>query len=111
MPATPGEGIRRYWSSADADIVGSRNLSGIKSKVIDALTDKVIEAPDRQSQLVAARTLDRVLRVGRYWVPQWYKASHNLAYWDIFARPKAKPRYARAVVDTWWRDPAKPEPE
>lgn len=111
MSPTPGEDIRRYWSSADADIAGSRNLSGIKSKVIDALTDKVIEAESRESQLVAARALDRALRAGRYWVPQWYKASHNLAYWDIFARPKTKPRYARGIVDTWWRDPVKPEPE
>lgn len=111
MPATPGETIRRYWSSADADIPGSRNLSGIKSKVIDALSDRVIEAASREEQIIAARALDRVLRAGRYWVPQWYKPSHNLAYWDIFARPKTKPRYARAIVDTWWRDPAKTEPQ
>jgi len=111
MPVTLDESIRRYWSSADADISGSNNMSGIKSKVIDALTDRVIGAASRAEQIIAARALDRVLRAGRYWVPQWYKGSHNLAYWDIFGRPKTKPRYARGIVDTWWRDPARPEPE
>ncbi len=107
MPMTPGEIIRRYWSSDDAAIPGSRNLSGIADKVIDALSDKVIQAKSRKQQITAARALDRVLRAGRYWVPQWNKATHNLALWDEFARPKTKPRYARGIVDTWWIDPEK----
>ena len=50
------------------------------------------------------RPLDRVIRTGRYWVPHWYKASHWLAYWDVFGRPATKPRYARGVSETWWYD-------
>jgi microcin C transport system substrate-binding protein len=46
--------------------------------------------------------LDRVIRSGRYWVPHWYKASHWLAYWDVFGRPASKPRYARGIPETWW---------
>jgi len=45
-----------------------------------------------------------VIRTGRYWVPHWYKASHWLAYWDVFGRPATKPRYARGVSETWWYD-------
>jgi microcin C transport system substrate-binding protein len=45
-----------------------------------------------------------VIRSGRYWVPHWYKASHWLAYWDVFGRPAIKPRYARGVPETWWYD-------
>ncbi|HHK74090.1 MAG TPA: ABC transporter substrate-binding protein, partial [Rhizobiales bacterium] len=102
MPPTPGEEILRYWSSADANIKGSRNLSGIASPAVDALTQKVIQAKSRKEQVIAARALDRVLRAGRYWVPQWFKASHTLAFWDEFGRPKTKPRYARGIVETWW---------
>jgi hypothetical protein len=51
--------------------------------------------------------LDRVIRAGRYWVPQWYLASHRIAYWDVFARPERQPRYYRGIPDTWWADPAK----
>jgi microcin C transport system substrate-binding protein len=40
-------------------------------------------------------------------VPQWYKASHWIAYWDVFGRPPAQPRYSRGIPDTWWYDAAK----
>ena len=40
-------------------------------------------------------------------VPQWFKASHTIAYWDLFGRPAIKPKYARGVLDTWWWNPAK----
>jgi microcin C transport system substrate-binding protein len=56
---------------------------------------------------VAGRALDRVLRAGHYWVPQWNKASHTLAHWDKFARPAVKPAFDRGIVDTWWFDAAK----
>jgi microcin C transport system substrate-binding protein len=45
-----------------------------------------------------------VIRTGRYWVPHWYKASHWLAYWDVFGWPATKPRYARGIPETWWYD-------
>ncbi len=113
--ATPGVEVRNYWSSEAAETSGSFNLSGIADPVVDALMTKVIEAEDRDDQVLAARALDRVLRAGFYWVPHWYKASHTLAFWDVFARPETAPRYARGgmstdkrgVLDTWWIDPDK----
>ena len=63
---------------------------------------RVIAAHSRPALLAACKALDRVIRSGRYWVPHWYKASHWLAYWDVFGRPKAQPRYARGIPDTWW---------
>ena len=36
-----------------------------------------------------AARFDRVFRAGRYWVPQWYRATHPVAYWDVFDHPKA----------------------
>ena len=54
--------------------------------------------------MTACKALDRVIRSGRYWVPHWYKASHWLAYWDVFGRPATKPRYARGIPETWWYD-------
>jgi microcin C transport system substrate-binding protein len=44
------------------------------------------------------------VRAGRYWIPHWHKASHWLAYWDMFARPATKPRYGRGIPETWWYD-------
>jgi microcin C transport system substrate-binding protein len=100
--STPGDSLRSYFSSQAAAMRGSQNLAGISDPVIDALIDKIIAADSRMSLTTACRVLDRVIRTGCYWVPHWYKASHWLAYWDVFSRPATKPRYARGVPETWW---------
>jgi microcin C transport system substrate-binding protein len=105
--STPGDSLRSYLSSQAAGIHGSQNLAGIADPVIDALIDKIIAADSRAALTVACRALDRVFRAGRYWIPHWYKASHWIAYWDVFGRPATKPRYLRGVPDTWWADPGK----
>jgi microcin C transport system substrate-binding protein len=100
----PGDSLRSYFSSQAAATKGSRNLAGIADPAVDALIEKIIAANTRDELVIAARALDRVLRSGYYWVPHWYKASHWVAYWDMFGRPPAKPRYARGIPDTWWYD-------
>jgi microcin C transport system substrate-binding protein len=37
-------------------------------------------------------------------VPHWYKAAHNLAFWDKFSRPATSPKYDPGIIDTWWYD-------
>jgi microcin C transport system substrate-binding protein len=102
--STPGDSLRSYFSSQAAALRGSQNLAGISDPVIDALIDKIIAADSRTSLTTACKVLDRVIRTGRYWIPHWYKASHWLAYWDVFGRPATKPRYARGIPETWWYD-------
>ena len=68
------------------------------------LIDKAIAANDRVALNTACQALDRVLRVGHYWVSAWYKPSHWIAHWDTFSRPATKPRYARGAPETWWYD-------
>jgi microcin C transport system substrate-binding protein len=105
--STPGDSLRSYFSSQSAALSGSNNLAGIADPVIDALIDAVIAANSRPDLVTACRALDRVIRAGRYWIPNWYKASHWIAYWDVFGRPPAQPRYFRGIPDTWWHDPHK----
>jgi microcin C transport system substrate-binding protein len=102
--STPGDSLRSYFSSQAAALRGSQNLAGISDPVIDELIEKIIAADSRTSLTTACKVLDRVIRTGRYWVPHWYKASHWLAYWDVFGRPATKPRYARGIPETWWYD-------
>jgi microcin C transport system substrate-binding protein len=104
---TPGIEMRNYWGSETANMDGSPNLAGIKDPVIDALIEKVVDAKSRAELVTATRAIDRVLRAGHYWVPQWYKAAHHIAYWDKFSFPETKPKYSRGVPDTWWFDAAK----
>jgi microcin C transport system substrate-binding protein len=104
---TPGVELRSFWSSEAAKTDGSSNLAGISDPAIDALIAKVIQARSREELNTATRALDRVLRIGHYWVPHWYKGAHNIVYWDKYRRPAVKPRYERGVTHTWWYDAEK----
>ncbi len=104
---TPGPELRAFWSSEAARSNGSFNLAGIQDPVVDALIDKILTARNRDELRTACHAIDRVLRAGHYWVPQWYKAAHHLAVWDKFAAPATKPKYDRGIEDTWWYDKEK----
>jgi microcin C transport system substrate-binding protein len=102
--STPGDGLRSFFSSQAAATKGLQNLAGVADPAMDALIEKIIAAETRPQLITACRALDRLFRAGRYWVPQWFKATHWIAYWDLFARPATKPRYARGAPETWWYD-------
>jgi microcin C transport system substrate-binding protein len=102
--STPGDSLRSYFSSQSATLKGSYNLAGIADPAADALIETIIAAETRPALVTACRALDRVIRAGRYWIPQWYKPSHWIAYWDVFGRPPAQPRYFRGIPETWWYD-------
>jgi microcin C transport system substrate-binding protein len=114
MSATPGDGMRPFFSSQAAKTKGSYNLAGIANPAIDALIEKIIGANSRADLTVACRAFDRVFRAGRYWVPQWYRTDHPLAYWDVFDHPKVLPRYqvdgyssSLGERTLWWSNPDK----
>ena len=100
--ATPGDSLRTYFSSQAAATKGSQNLAGIADPAVDALVDAIIAAKTRDELTTACRALDRVIRAGRYWIPHWYKASHWIAYWDVFGWPAAQaalfPRHSGNLV-------------
>jgi microcin C transport system substrate-binding protein len=109
MSATPGDGMRPFFTSQAAATKGSYNLAGIANPAIDALIEKIIGADNRADLTVACRAFDRVFRAGRYWVPQWYRTSHPIAYWNLFGHPAKLPRYAQGVgaPEIWWSEPGK----
>ena len=107
LPQTPGVELKAFFGSQSAKAPGSYNLSGLALKPVDVLIDKMIKAKSREELKTAARALDRVLRVEHFWVPHWSKQSYNLVYWNIFGRPKTKPKYDRGVITTWWIDSQK----
>jgi microcin C transport system substrate-binding protein len=109
MSPTPGDSLRPYFSSQAAATKGSYNLAGVANPAIDALVEKAIGAETREDLTTACRALDRVFRAGRYWIPQWYRSTHPIAYWDQFSHPEKSPRYAQGVgaPENWWYDAAK----
>ena len=98
---SPGAELLSYFGSETADQFGTLNASGIKDPVVDALLLEVLSAKDREQLTVATRALDRILLWGHYMVPQWYKGTHHIVYWNFFDRPVVKPKYAIGF-DTWW---------
>jgi microcin C transport system substrate-binding protein len=104
---TPGDDLRIVYGSEAAASPGSRNIAGIADPAVDAMIQMLGNAKTRQDLNIACRVLDRILRAGRYWVPMWYKNESLVAYWDIFSRPQATPKYATGAPDIWWVDPAK----
>jgi microcin C transport system substrate-binding protein len=101
---TPGDSLRPYFTSQSAATKGSYNLSGVANPAIDALVEKAIAAETRQDLNTACRALDRLFRAGRYWIPQWYRTTHPIAYWDQFGHPPKPAKYAQSVgaPDNWW---------
>ncbi|WP_192845807.1 extracellular solute-binding protein [Aureimonas sp. AU22] len=99
---SPGNEQRDFWSSAAAGQPGSRNSPGIRNPVVDAIIEKIIYAPDRDSLVAATHALDRVLLWNFYVVPQYHNPSVWLAWWDKFGMPEKRPAYAGVDPFSWW---------
>lgn len=97
-----GNEQREFWGSEKADIAGSRNYIGIKSKPIDEIIEKIIRAKSREELLAYSHALDRMLLAGYYVIPQWHSDHFNLAYWKKLERPKTLSPLTPGVSDTWW---------
>ncbi|MEO1551013.1 MAG: ABC transporter substrate-binding protein, partial [Pseudomonadota bacterium] len=104
MSLSPSLSLRTIFGSDGANNKGTPNYSGVADPGVDALIERVIASDTREDMQAAVRALDRTLRAMHIWVPQWYKGSHNIAYWDVFGRPDIKPPYDRGVMGTWWID-------
>ncbi len=105
---SPGNEQREMWTSAAADLKGSRNYIGIKNPAIDTLVDRVVFATNRDDLVAATHALDRALLWNYYVVPQWYSDQINVAYWNKFGIPEKQPDYVGVDTASWWIDSAKP---
>lgn len=103
---SPGNEQRDFWSSDAAGREGSRNLTGIRSKVVDELIEKLIAAPDRDALIAACRALDRVLQWQHLVIPHFHAGYDRIAYWDKFGQPKVTPTRGTQFL-TWWVVPEK----
>ena len=102
---TPGSELEQYFGSESAKF-SIFNLAGFSSEAVDSLIDSVTAAEDRTTLDDATRALDRVLRAEVFWVPQWFKNTHTVAYYDMYRYPENLPPYALGTLDFWWFDQA-----
>ena len=100
---TPGAELEQYFGSESADF-SIFNLAGYGSAAADRLIETVKAAKTRDALDDAIRALDRVLRAETFWVPQWFRNIHTVAYYDMYRYPETLPPYALGTLDFWWFD-------
>ena len=107
---SPGNELRDRFGAASAAVEGSDNAWGIRSTAVDALINHVVQARTWAQLVAACKALDRVLVCGWYSVPQWYAASHRVAYRSgLFGMPAVLPLYYEPeawAMACWWAQPA-----
>lgn len=108
MSFEPGSGLKQFFGSEGAD-ESTRNAMGLKDPAVDRLIDVVTRAETTEELNTAVKALDRVLRAHKFWVPQWFKAVHTVAYYDMFEHPEELPPFARGELDFWWYNAEKAE--
>lgn len=97
----PGSGMRQWFGSETA-ADSSRNLMGLESPAVDRLLTNVINATTLEEVTVGSQAIDRVLRAEGFWVPQWYKSTHAVAYYDMYEYPDTLPPYSLGNLSFWW---------
>ena len=80
------------------------NPMGLANPAIDALIENASAATTDAENRTGIAALDRALRSLRFWIPQWYRPYHTVAYWDVYGRPETLPPYGLGVTDMWWYD-------
>ena len=108
MGFEPGIGLRQWYGSETA-IDSSRNLMGLQNEAVDRLLTAIIDAREQDDLTTGVHALDRVLRAEGFWVPQWFKDVHTVAYYDIYRYPENLPPFALGEVSFWWHDAERAE--
>ncbi len=85
---SPGNEQRYFWGSSSADEQGSQNYAGISDPGVDALIEKIVLAPDRETLVAATHALDRVLLAMNNVVPSYTITYARTARWDRFSHLK-----------------------
>jgi microcin C transport system substrate-binding protein len=103
----PGDELLAYFGSQAGKTPGGLNLAGIDDPAVDILIDKALKAQSRAELIVTCRVLDRVLRAGKYWIPNWFSPNRRVAAWDFFGRPEKPPKLDIGIGSLWWWDSEK----
>lgn len=98
----PGAGLQQYFGSKSTGDVF--NAMGLANPAVDALISQIESATTQAELTTRVHALDRVLRALHFWVPQWFKGKHTVAYWDMYGHPETLPPYSLGELDFWWYD-------
>ena len=100
----PAAEVRAYLHSSSQGIY---NFARLASPVVDALSDRVMNADSRESLTAATRALDRVLFWQFYFVPARVIEPARVMMWNKFGQPSTVAPYVSGFPATWWWDEEK----
>jgi microcin C transport system substrate-binding protein len=106
----PWQELADLFGSRAADTEDSGNFPGVRSPAVDAMVGAIVGAKSQEALLPACHALERIIAHGHYLIPQWYGATHRMAYnaWRL-QRPDVVPPYSPGelwAIGTWWATPA-----
>ena len=104
LTPTLSDAVRSFWDSHSAHTSGSYNIAGISHPVIDAMLDEALAADNRADMEAAGEAIDRILRAGHYWVPNWNKPIHTLGVWKGFGWPESEGLFEFFPELWWWTE-------
>jgi len=104
----PGVSMRQWFDSSTA-ADSSRNLMGLADPAVDQLMTHIIDAQSFEEMITGTHALDRTLRAIGFWVPQWYKDVHTVAYYDFYGYPDNLPPFGLGDLSLWWYDAERAE--
>lgn len=99
----PGRQLSQFFGSEAADD-SSRNPMRLKSPAVDRIIDVIVGAETLEDLTTSTQALDRVLRAEGFWIPQWQKDVHTVAYYNSLQHPEDMPPLALGEIDFWWYD-------
>lgn len=106
LSLSPGNEQQLYWGAAGVETPGTRNWMGLNSPAAEAMIAQLLNAPDSEVFVAAARALDRVLTAGRYVIPIWHTPLSRLAHDARLHYPtdrvQAYGDWIGFLPDVWW---------
>ncbi len=105
LSLSPGNEQVLYWGSDMADAEGTRNLMGLKSKVMDHLLDQIMKSATQDDLKSVTKAMDRVLMAGRYVIPIYHDGLSRIAHNKALKKPENVPIYGDRIgyfPDVWW---------
>lgn len=99
---SPGNEQRDFWSTAKADMPGSRNYIGVRDPVVDEIIEQLVQADTREELIAYCHALDRILLWNHYVIPQWHIDHWRIARWSKLQRPERLSPISPLITHTWW---------
>ncbi len=94
--------LKSEFGSESADVEGSNNYRGLKSRAVDGVLAAMEKATTMDQLRDAARALDRIVMHESWQVPDLYLGANRVSRWDKLGIPKTIPKYYQIATPSDW---------